>query len=190
MIFVSCRWWTCLFLAHRYWCCYLSVSVSLSVRLCSIHSLHISRNILVACFFVCLVLMTLKRLIWMTPESVCVCVWLFVCVCVSVSELWILSTTKKAINIQLAPTVGHDNFYFNPKSSVAFILTWYYDHIKDTCSLVIACFPSVHLAMWRKTRSVNEWFNASLEWIVSSVITSCLHAALRLGFNTVLTHVI
>ena len=40
-------------------------------------------------------------------------------------QRWIILTTKQAISIKLAarPRVGHDKFYYSPKSSVAFTLT-------------------------------------------------------------------
>ena len=34
----------------------------------------------------------------------------------------IIPTTKQAVSLKLAATVGHDKFYFSLKSSVAFVL--------------------------------------------------------------------
>ena len=46
-------------------------------------------------------------------------------------KLWIISTTKQAIHIKLAATVGHDNVYFSLKSSVPLILM--YGHTSVSC---------------------------------------------------------
>ena len=68
-------------------------------------------------------------------------------------QLCMISTTKQAIQIKLAATVGHDKFYMSLKSSVPGVLVtraYQVRHMYGVCS-VSAFFPSELLVSRRKT---------------------------------------
>ena len=46
-------------------------------------------------------------------------------------QLWIISTTKQAIKVKLAATIGHNKFYFSLNWSVPVILN--YGHTSISC---------------------------------------------------------
>ena len=69
----------------------------------------------------------------------------------------IILTTKQAISITFAATVTHDMFYFNLKSSVAFILNYGHMSIscKDTRTQSGQCLLSEH-AFGVETKGIIE----------------------------------
>ena len=86
-------------------------------------------------------------------------------------QRWIISTTKQAISIKHAATVGHDIFYFSLKSSVAFVLNYgdtsiSYNVIRHTYAM-----PAFQPRFWCRDERCN--------WSVSEVNTSCQTILLR-----------
>ena len=67
----------------------------------------------------------------------------------------IISTSKQAISIELSSaTVGHDNFYFSLKSSVAFVLNHGHTGISHARHTYAA--SSVSFAFGVETKDVND----------------------------------
>ena len=58
------------------------------------------------------------------------------------NQLWIIWTTKQAIQIKLAATVGHDKFCFSLKSSVPVVLNYGHASVSCTDGLVSQCLLS------------------------------------------------